>query len=600
MKQQVATLLLTLALPSFMTQAQTREEREMFGENVIIFSSQDNPDYVAKRLAEVNDSLFGKEMSANRYAVLFKPGDYTAAGLINVPFYVHIAGLGKTPYDVKLSNIHTPPHLREGNGTCTFWRSGENFSIIGEATYDEPETFKWAVSQAAPLRRVFSERVLRTQWENGWVSGGFAADCYFEAPAGSDHQQQWLYRNSYLAEGRGDFREEKYNYCFQGVELGDKADHSSYYGETARDNVTFIPTTPVIREKPFLYIEEDGRYKVFRPALRHDAKGVSYTPSDMGLGESIDLVDNFFIVKGDVSAAEINKQLRNGKHILFTPGMYRLEEPLKVERPGTIVMGIGWATLIPGESNPDTAIAVADVDGVSIASLLFDSHYSSSTLIRVGDGKSEVRHDKDPIVLSDLFFRIGGFRPDKVHVDQAVRINSNDVIGDHFWIWRADHGVRGSVGWDVNTAKNGLVVDGDNVSIYGLFNEHFQEYQTLWNGENGKMVFYQCETPYDAPEQSRYMSENGSRDGYAAYKVADNVKNHEAAAMGIYDVIFKDIRIENSVEAPETPGVRIINLCNNSLSSPGPRGIGYLLNGKVKSTYDTWRDNLVRIKKFPE
>lgn len=600
MKQQVATLLLTLALPSFMTLAQTREEREMLGEKVIIFSPQDNPDYVAKRLAEVNDSLFGKEMSANRYAVLFKPGDYTAAGLINVPFYVHIAGLGKTPYDVKLSNIHTPPHLREGNGTCTFWRSGENFSIIGEATYDEPETFKWAVSQAAPLRRVFSERVLRTQWENGWVSGGFAADCYFEAPAGSDHQQQWFYRNSYLGEGRGDFREEKYNYCFQGVELGDKADHASYYGENARDNVTFIPTTPVIREKPFLYIDEDGRYKVFRPALRHDTKGVSYTRTDMGPGESLDLIDNFFIVKGEVSAAEINKQLRNGKHILFTPGMYSLEEPLKVDRPGTIVMGIGWATLIPGESNPDTAIAVADVDGVSIASLLFDSHYSSSTLIRVGDGKSDVRHDKNPIVLSDLFFRIGGFRPDKVHVDQAVHINSNDVIGDHFWIWRADHGVRGSVGWDVNTAKNGLVVDGDNVSIYGLFNEHFQEYQTLWNGENGKMVFYQCETPYDAPEQSRYMSENGSRAGYAAYKIADNVKNHEAAAMGIYDVIFKDIRIENSVEAPETPGVRIINLCNNSLSSPGSRGIGYLLNGKVKSTYNTWRDNLVRLKKFPE
>lgn len=575
-------------------------EREIFGEKVIIFSPEDAPETVAAKMTEINDSLFGKEMSPNRYAVLFKPGDYTAAGLINVPFYVHIAGLGKTPYDVKLSNIHTPPHLREGNGTCTFWRSAENFSIIGPNTYDEPETFKWAVSQAAPMRRIYSQRVMRSQWENGWVSGGYAADCFFEAPAGSDHQQQWLYRNSRLEEGRGDFREEKYNYCFLGTELGDKADVASYYGDNARDNVTFIPTTDIIREKPFLYIGDDGRYKVFRPSLRRDSHGTSYTRYNMGPGESIDLLDNFYIVKEQTPASEINRQLKTGKNILFTPGMYTLDEPLVVDNPNAIVMGIGWATLIPGGHNSDTAIKVGDVDGVTIASLLFDAHWSSNTLLQVGEEKSDVCHADNPVLLSDLFFRIGGFRPAPVHVDNAVKINSNDVIGDHFWIWRADHGVRGSVGWDVNTAKNGLVVDGDNVKVYGLFNEHFQEYQTLWNGENGLMVFYQCETPYDAPVQSAYMSHDGTVDGYAAYKVSDNVKRHDARAMGIYDVIFKDIRIENSIEAPETEGVAFTNICNNSLSSPGPRGIGYLINGKEKSTYNTWRDNLVRLKTFPE
>lgn len=571
-----------------------KSDRQIFGDKVLIFTPKDSPEDIAARLAEVNDSLFGREMSPDRYAVLFKPGDYTAVGLINVPFYVHIAGLGKTPYDVKLSNIHTPPHLRDGNGTCTFWRSGENFSIIGPATYDEHETFKWAVSQAAPLRRVYSQRVMRSQWENGWVSGGYAADCLFESAAGSDHQQQWLYRNCFLGAGRGDFREEKYNYCFLGVELGDKADKDSYIGDTARDNVTFLPSTPVIREKPFLFVGDDGRYKVFRPALRRDAAGVSYTAGSMGEGEEIDLLDKFFIVKGDVEASEINRQLKKGKHILFTPGMYTLDEPIRIDRPDAIVMGIGWATLVPGENNPDTAIAIGDVDGVSVSSLLFDAHYSSSTLISVGGRKSARRHDRNPIVLSDLFFRIGGFRPGKVHVDQAVRIDCNDVIGDHFWIWRADHGVKGSVGWDVNTARNGLAVNGDNVTVYGLFNEHFQEYQTLWNGENGRMVFYQCETPYDAPEQSVYMSEGGTRPGYAAYKVADHVTRHEAYALGIYDVLWNDIRIENSMEAPESEGIVIRNLCNNSLSSPGPRGIGYLLNGKIPSTFNTWRDNLVR------
>ena len=595
MKRSILTSLIAGCIIS-PTLASTSGDNEIFGDKVIIFSPEDSPETVAAKMIEINDSLFGREMSPNRYAVLFRPGDYTAAGLINVPFYVHIAGLGKSPYDVRISNIHTPPHLRDGNGTCTFWRSAENFSIAGKATYDEPETFKWAVSQAAPLRRIHSERVLRTQWENGWVSGGYAADCVFEAAAGSDHQQQWFYRNCRLDEGRGDFREEKYNYCLQGVELGDKADFDSYYGNSARDNVTFIPTTGIIREKPFLYIDDDGRFNVFRPALRLDSKGVSYSQTDMGLGESIDLLDNFYIVKSQTPASEINAQLKKGKSILFTPGMYTLDEPLCVENPNAIVMGIGWATLIPGEKNSETAIKVADVDGVTIASLLFDAHWSSNTLIQIGDMKTEIRHTANPILLADLFFRIGGFRPAPVHVDHAVEINSNDVIGDHFWIWRADHGVRGSVGWNVNTAKNGLVVNGDDVKVYGLFNEHFQEYQTLWNGENGQMIFYQCETPYDAPEQSVYMSHDGTVDGYAAYKVADHVKCHDARAMGIYDVIFRDIRIANSVEAPESEGVIFTNLCNNSLSAPGPRGIGFLINGKIKSTYNTWRDHLVRLK----
>ena len=170
----------------------------------------------------------------------------------------------------------------------------------------------------------------------------------------------------------------------------------------------------------------------------------------MGEGEILDLLNEFYVVKPGVSAEYMNKQLAAGKHLLITPGMYELSEPLHVTRPNTIILGIGWATLIPGEKNSDTAILVEDVDGVTIASLMFDAHYTSNTLIQVGTEKTAQRHIQNPILLTDLFFRIGGFRPAKVHVDRAVELNSNDVIGDHFWIWRADHGVRGSVGSEVH------------------------------------------------------------------------------------------------------------------------------------------------------
>jgi len=71
------------------------------------------------------------------------------------------------------------------------------------------------------------------------------------------------------------------------------------------------------------------------------------------------------------------------------------------------------------------------------------------------------------------------------------------VIGDNLWLWRADHG--NNVGWTRNPADNGLTVNGNNVSMYGLAVEHFQKFQTVWNGESGKDIFYQSEMPYDVP-----------------------------------------------------------------------------------------------------
>lgn len=574
-------------------------EIQLFSENTFIYSPTDDKQRVGLEVNQLHDQMFGKEFSPNRYALLFKSGDYREAGLLRIPFYVQIAGLGKVPYDVAVSNIHTPPHLAEGNGTCTFWRSAENLSVIGPESYEEEETFKWAVSQAAPLRRIYSTRVVRNQWANGWVSGGYTADCYFEAAAGSKNQQQWYTRNSFLNKGRGKFEEIKYNYCFQGVDFGPSVDTNTYQNNWAKGgNVTLIPTTPIIREKPFVFFDKDGRYKVFRPALKHKHRGVSYSRDAIGEGEVIDIEKDFYVAKPGTSAQEMNRQLRIGKHLLITPGMYSLSEPLHITRANTILLGLGLATLIPGAENPSTAILVDDVDGVTVASLMFDAHYSSRSLIQVGVRKTSVRHDRNPTLLADLFLRIGGFRADKVHVDQSVIINSNDVIGDHFWLWRADHGVKGSVGWGINTTRNGLVVNGDYMTMYALFNEHFQEYQTYWTGNHGRTYFFQCESPYDAPDQDAYRSENGTRDGFAAYKVAENVNQHEAYAFGIYDVLVNPIRIESSVEVPVKPGMKFKHICNNSLSNGPNRGYGYVINQIQKSTYNTWRDNRVYVVEY--
>src|SRR5690606_13379417 len=175
-----------------------------------------------------------------------------------------------------------------------------------------------------------------------------------------------------------------------------------------------------------------------------------------------------------------------------------------------------------------------DVDGVKVAGLTIDAGTTPSpTLMRVGPVGSSADHAINPTSLHDVFCRIGGGFPGSA--DGCMEINSHQVIGDHFWLWRADHG--NGVGWYENVSKNGLVVNGNDVTIYGLFVEHFHEYQTVWNGERGRVYFYQCEMPYDPPNQEAWQHDGVM--GYAGYKVAESVTTHEAWGLGVY-AVFHD------------------------------------------------------------
>lgn len=568
-------------------------ELELFGPNMYVFRPHDNTDSINSFVNGVGDAMQYGEFSPNRYAFYFMPGDYTAADLLSVSFYTHIGGLGTVPYDTKLSNIITPPNLPDNNATQTFWRSAENFDVVGVSDGDAYSWFQWAVSQAAPLRRVHSERKAHYQyWFGGWCSGGFTGDSHFEDAAGSYSQQQWYFRNSYVEKGSEGYSSGGWNLAYQGVEFGPGVDmslHSDNWseGDAAWNNVSREETTPIVREKPFLFFDEtENRYKVFKPGLRYESTGTSWGTSDMGPGTIYDLLNDFYVVKPGTTAPEMNAQLDLGKHLFFAPGIYEISEPLHVKNANTIILGTGYATIIPGSSNSETAILIDDVEGVTIASLLFDAHYSSRTMLQAGPNNANVDHSSNPTLLSDLFFRVGGFREENVNVDIALEINSSNVIGDHFWIWRADHG--NGVGWYSNTSKNGLVVNGDNVTIYGLFNEHFQEHQTLWNGEFGELYFLQCETPYDPPSQDAYMSHDGTVNGYAAYKVADHVQHHRASMMGIYDVFVNtggaEIAIDNSIEIGTSSDVKIHHACNVNISTLG--GVNYVINGEVPSTFN--------------
>lgn len=322
---------------------------------------------------------------------------------------------------------------------------------------------------------------------------------------------------------------------------------------------TVIQETPVVREKPFLFVDKKGDYFVRVPELNRDSTiGITWKNGETP-GTSIPM-NEFYIVKAENdNAASINSALNSGKNLLITPGIYHLEASIKITRPGTIVLGIGLPSLIPENGTP--AMEVSDVDGVKMGGFLAEaSPVNSPNLVVIGEPGSKKDHSNDPICLWDVFCRAGGAFNGTA--DCFLTINSNDVIGDHFWLWRADHG-KGA-GWNSNRNANGLIVNGNNVTIYGLFVEHTQEYQTFWKGENGRVYFYQCEMPYDPPAQEAWM--RGNVKGYPGYKVDDSVDTHEAWGIGVYCVLWnRSVAAENGIEAPAKPGIKMHNLLTINL-----------------------------------
>lgn len=561
-------------------------ETPFLGPNVHVYGPMDDQSRIAAELDSIHNVMRYGQFSNERHAIYFLPGDYTRVGLINVPYYMSVSGLGATPYEVKLCNISTPSPIRgTDNALCTFWRSIENFYVVRS----DRKPMRWGVSQAAPMRRIVSERIVLFDM-GGFASGGFSADCVFLDLAGTKSQQQWYMRNSYLEKGIEGMTRSGWNYGFQGVKLGKGLNYSKYEDSWTKGgygcNLTFFDSTPIVREKPFLFVDKKGIFKVFVPSFRRDCRGVSYSEYLQGEGAILDLVSDFYIAMPGVTAAEINDSIRVGKNVFFTPGVYELETPIVVDRDGAVLIGTGLATLVPGKENSEAAVIVSDkAEGVVLSALMFDALYNSHTLLKVGTSSENARIGGEPVFLSDIFCRVGGIVDRNVNADIMVEINRNGVVGDHFWLWRADHGA--GVGWFRNTCRNGLVVNGDDVTIYALLNEHAQEYQTIWNGERGTCYFYQSETPYDMQSQDDYMSHDGMVNGYASYKVGDGVKNHFATMIGIYDVFVKTggAKIEShcSVEVPDRMGVHLHHVCNFGLSQYGG-GFRYIVNDSVPST----------------
>ncbi|MFD7241653.1 coagulation factor 5/8 type domain-containing protein [Streptomyces massasporeus] len=514
------------------------------GPNVLVFDPA-TPN-IQGRLDEIFRQQESAQFGTGRYQLLFKPGTYHGLNA-QIGFYTSISGLGLSPDDTTINgDITVDAGWFNGNATQNFWRSAENLAVV-----PVNGTNRWAVSQAAPFRRMHIRGNLNLAPTGyGWSSGGYIADSRIDGQVQPYSQQQWYTRDSAI----GGWLNGVWNMVFSGVE-----------GAPAQGfpnpPYTTLATTPISREKPFLYLS-GSEYRVFLPEKRTNARGVTWgngTPR----GTSLPL-SRFYVAKPGVSAATLNQALAEGLHLLLTPGIYHLDQPVRVDRAGTVVLGLGYATLIP--DNGVTALKVADVDGVRLAGFLVDAGpVNSATLLEIGPRGAWRDHSANPTTVQDVFVRIGGAGPGKATTSMVV--NSRHTIVDHTWVWRADHG--DGVGWETNRADYGVVVNGHDVLATGLFVEHFNKYDVQWFGERGRTIFYQNEKAYDAPNQAAIQ--NGSIKGYAAYRVGADVTTHEGWGLGSYCYYNVDPSIvqHHGFAAPNRPGVRFHDLLVVSLGGNG-------------------------------
>jgi hypothetical protein len=537
-------------------------------------------------------SQFGNQ----RYSIFFEPGTYGSAAdplIFQVGFYTQVAGLGAMPQDtvvdgaIDVFNNLCTAGTNDCNADLNFWRSLSNLTLNVDLpstppTYVPPvgdpsgpgcanSAEMWAVSQAAPIRRaIINGNVVFQDYcaSDNYASGGFIADSQISGDLDFYGQQQYMVRNSSIGGANG-CPNGLWNMVYSGVE---GAPAPVFTGQCQQNTV--LSTSPVTEEEPFLYTDANGAFRVFVPTVQTNSDGTSWAGGSEA-GSSLPL-SSFFIANPATPVPLINLALALGKNLVLTPGVYNLSQPIVVSRPDTVVLGQGFATLVPQQGN--AALVVLPNTGVKISGLIVDAGpVNSKVLVSVGTPLPAPQAADNPDAIQDVFFRIGGAETTTTSATVSLLDNASDSIIDDVWAWRADHG--NDVGWTDNVGDTGVIVTGNDVTAYGLAVEHYQKTEVIWTGQGGTDVFFQNELPYDPPSQADWMK-SPTQDGYPAFLVGSRVKTFNGYGQGSY-VVFIDTTATlydaEAFEAPQTPGVQFHDVFAVYIAGSG--GLQSVING---------------------
>lgn len=475
--------------------------------------------------ATLQELYVGQDLyDVERKAFLFKPGVYDND--VPVGYYTSVHGLGESPGDVTILGQHGVHVAEAGNNLNKFWRSAENL-----VTKPASGQTVWSVSQASPLRRMTVDADLQFGTEaDTQGSGGFSANLKVTGQVNFTKQQQWILRNCEIGDGMSYFQDppRAVNFVFVGTpgspEPTTECTNSAANPASPHPQKLVYDKTPVSVEKPYLTIDSEGKYNLVTPKAIPESAGPQWAQADA----HVDGFEQVFVASNATDVSVINAKLAHGLHVILAPGIYSLPEPIRIGRaasPYQVLLGLGLATLIP--TNGNAAVEVGDFPGIRVAGILLEAGpVESEALITVGTTPA-AGDVANPILLADVYARVGGPGTDPRASKVMMEINASHVVLDNIWLWRADiqNTHRG------RNVQHGLVVNGEHVTAYGLASEHMQSDNTVWNGEGGRVYFYQAELDGLAHNDDDLTPDYGPN-GVSGYRV--NARDHMAAGVGVY------------------------------------------------------------------
>ena len=447
-----------------------------------------------------NSGEFFNEGHGEGIMVYFLPGQYSKLEL-RLGYYMEAKGLGANPGDVSFTDsvVYSTGVGNEfnqfscdpacGNADNVFKRGIANLSLQvpgSFGTYNHgllEGALEWAVSQQSPWRSLHIIGNLRLTTSGGssaFQSSMFGGpDSIVTGQLQLNGQQQYCLRNAEVGSVNAGPSQ---RYTFLGCKTGQSA---------------LGPSTPVIREIPYLCIMENA-WTIVVPTVVRNKSGAVQDYSEARGNCTLLSADTFYAVHPSDSITVVQQQLNDGQNLFILPGIHKWTTSLVIDSPNVIILGIGQPR-IRGTSGLFHLTSKAT--NCTLASMIIEAGESDNNkTLLISDATTP--GEDEWTVFFDVMFSIGGYTSQHVYLnDWVVKIGSSQTILDGIWCWGADHGVPGYGGakeiYDSVQPSKGIQVNGGNCYFYGLCIEHMNDGPFFEvNGANCSVYGYMSELTY--------------------------------------------------------------------------------------------------------
>ena len=310
------------------------------------------------------------------------------------------------------------------------------------------------------------------------------------------------------------------------------ATHSSPAGSNV--NVKFLPE---VRESPFVYFR-NGQFYVFDPRVQFARRGYDWRVGHFA-GTSLPLSDFYLANSTTDTAATINAALATGEDVLLEPGAYSVSSPLTVPKANEVILGLGEATVTASANTPTivvndaargTILAGFSANGLGFNATTNTGPYAPAQ-IEIGNTPNASGSPADPTTLSDVS-TISNSTTDEL-------INQNDVLLNQAEIQSNNNSGNGytTTNWPAESSGDyGVIVNGNDVTLEGIWLEHFKMTEATWHGDGGQVIFLENELPLTIPYsaagvQPSFWMESSRFDGYPSLAVSPSVTSFTLTGM---------------------------------------------------------------------